>query len=709
MKRIFSYPYHLITVFAAVFAVSCASSQKNEDKMKDPEKYKFTNSLINETSPYLLQHAHNPVNWVAWSKEAFDQAKKEDKLVLVSIGYSACHWCHVMEHESFEDEEVAKLMNEHFVCIKVDREERPDVDQIYMSAVQLMTGSGGWPLNCFTLPDGRPVFGGTYFPKDQWMQILKNLQYTYVNDKSRMIEYAENLTKGVKDYELIEVKSDAVKFEREKLDEMLVNWRRSFDSIRGGGNRAPKFPMPNNYEFLMQYAWHTGDTAVMNHVDLTLHKMAFGGIYDQIRGGFCRYSVDSLWRVPHFEKMLYDNAQLISVYSKAYQRTKNPLYKQVVMNTIQWLYAEMANGQGGYYSALDADTEGEEGKFYVWSENELKTILGEDFEFAKNYYKLQPEEMWEGHYILQRGMTDTALAAMFNISVQEVEFKADVIGAKLLTERIKRERPRKDDKSLTSWNAMMIIGFADAHAAFGSQGLKADAAIHTGNWLVKNQMKKSGQLYHSYKNGKASIDGFLEDYAFTADAFIRLYEITFDEIWIERAGLVTNYAVEHFYDSASGMFFFTSDLSNDLITRKMDLSDNVIPSSNSSMARVLFKLGTITGNEKYIQMSAQMLSNMYDGMEAYGSAYSNWGLLALNFTYPFYEVAVTGPSYLSLLAEINQVYQPNKILMGGTKGTLPLLDGKFGEQSLVYVCFNKSCLRPEATVSQALIQMKNSD
>lgn len=709
MKRVFNYPFHLIAVFVSVFTVSCASSQKNDDKMKDPEKYKYTNELIHESSPYLLQHAHNPVNWVPWSTDAFEKAKQEDKLVLVSIGYSACHWCHVMEHESFENEEVAQLMNENFICIKVDREERPDVDQIYMSAVQLMTGSGGWPLNCFTLPDGRPVFGGTYFPKDQWMQILKNLHYTYLNDKSRMIEYAENLTNGVSNYELIEVKSEAVKFEREKLDEMLVNWRRSFDSIRGGGNRAPKFPMPNNYEFLMQYAWHTGDTAVMNHVDLTLQKMAFGGIYDQIRGGFCRYSVDSLWRVPHFEKMLYDNAQLISLYSKAYQRTKNPLYRQVVMSTIQWLYAEMSNGHGGYYSALDADTEGEEGKYYVWSENELKAILEDDFEFAKNYYKLQPDEMWEGHYILQRNMTDTAIASMYNMSVEEVEHKAEVIGVRLLTERIKRVRPGKDDKSLTSWNALMIIGFADAHAAFGSESIRADAAVHTGNWLVKNQMKKNGQLFHTYKNGKASIDGFLEDYSFTADAFIRLYEITFDEVWIERAKLVTGYAVEHFYDSASGMFFFTSDLANDLIARKMDLSDNVIPSSNSSMARVLFKLGTITANQDYIQMSSQMLSNMYDGMEAYGSAYSNWGLLALNFTYPFYEVALTGPAYQPLLNEMNKVYHPNKILMGGTKGSLPLLQGKFGEQSLVYVCLNKTCLRPETTVTQALLQMKNSD
>ena len=316
--------YQLLTFVFSILIYSCANSQLNTDSVKEKE-HKYTNDLIDESSPYLLQHAHNPVDWMAWGEPAFKKAEEEGKLILVSIGYSSCHWCHVMEHESFENEEVAKVMNDNFVCIKVDREERPDVDQIYMNAVQLMTGSGGWPLNCFALPDGRPVYGGTYFPKNQWVEILGKLSESYASDKQKVIEYAENLTNGIKKSELIETKKENVQFSNERLEEMMVNWSRNFDNLRGGPNRAPKFPLPNNYDFLLQYAHHNDDSATMKHVELTLEKMAFGGIYDQIGGGFSRYSTDSEWKAPHFEKMLYDNAQLISLYSHAYQSKKNPL------------------------------------------------------------------------------------------------------------------------------------------------------------------------------------------------------------------------------------------------------------------------------------------------------------------------------------------------------------------------------------------------
>jgi uncharacterized protein YyaL (SSP411 family) len=707
MNHILRHRFQVIALVIAMLNVSCASGQKKEDPMTDKEKPKYTNELIHESSPYLLQHAHNPVNWLPWGTAAFEKAKAEDKLVLVSIGYSSCHWCHVMEHESFEDEAVAKIMNDHFICIKVDREERPDVDQIYMNAVQLMTGSGGWPLNCFTLPDGRPVYGGTYFPKDQWTQVLQNLHYTYQKEKSKILEYADNLTQGVQQSELIEVKTDAVQFDREKLDEMMVNWKRGFDTIRGGNNRAPKFPMPNNYDFMMQYAWHTGDTASMNHVDLTLHKMAFGGIYDQVGGGFSRYSVDTLWKVPHFEKMLYDNAQLVSVYSHAYQRTRQALYKDVVYQTLEWVYREMSTKDGAFYSALDADSEGEEGKFYVWSEQELKTILGADFDFAKNYYNVNSYGLWEGHYILIRSESDAAFATKQNLTVEQVREKVKSINQKLLTERDKRIRPGLDDKSLTSWNALMITGFVDAYQAFGDE-LFLKGALMNAKWLVKNQLKKDNSLFHTYKNGESKIDGFLEDYCFTIEAFIKLYEVTFDETWIEKAEALTQYTIAHFYDEKSGMFFFTSVLSKDLIARKMEISDNVIPSTNSTMAKVLFKLGTLTANEDYISKSKQMLSNVYDGMEAYGSAYSNWGMLAMNMTYPYYEVAITGGNWKKLSAELNTYYQPNKVLMGGEKGELPLIQGKFGKISTIFVCVNKACQMPVQEVPQALLQMKSN-
>ena len=672
--------------------------------MKDKPKY--TNELIHETSPYLLQHAHNPVNWMPWGTAAFEKAKAEDKLVLVSIGYSSCHWCHVMEHESFEDEAIAKIMNDHFICIKVDREERPDVDQIYMNAVQLMTGSGGWPLNCFTLPDGRPIYGGTYFPKEQWSQVLQNLDFTYRKDKLKVLEYADELTQGVKQSELIEVKTNDAQFEAEKLDEMLVNWKRNFDSLRGGNNRAPKFPMPNNYEFLMQYAWHTDDTAVMDHVDLTLHKMAYGGIYDQVGGGFSRYSVDSLWRVPHFEKMLYDNAQLVSLYAHAYQRTKDPLYKEIVYQTLQWVQREMTAKDGAFYSALDADSEGEEGKFYVWSEAELKEILGTDFDLMKTYYNINDYGLWEGHYILTRSDADAVLAKKIGLSESDLRIKINGINQKLLTARAKRERPGLDDKSLTSWNALMITAYVDAYQAFGDESFLKSAQTNA-KWLLKNQLNKDGSLLHSYKNGKSTIDGFLEDYCFTIDAFLELYEATFDEVWIQRASQLMTFTVAHFYDEKSGMFFFTSDLSKDLIARKMELADNVIPASNSCMARVLFELGTLTANQTYLDMSAQMLANVYDGMESYGSAYSNWGIAAMNQVYPYYEVAITGENWQKLAAELNTHYQPNKVTMGGTEGTLPLLEGKFGEAATIYVCFNKTCQLPVGEVSRALMQLKS--
>ena len=669
------------------------------------DKPTHTNELIHESSPYLLQHAHNPVNWLPWGSAAFEKAKAEDKLVLVSIGYSACHWCHVMEHQSFEDEAVAKIMNDYFVCIKVDREERPDVDHIYMNAVQLMTGSGGWPLNCFTLPDGRPVYGGTFFPKDQWMQVLQNLHYTYEKDKAKVLEYANELTRGVQQSELIEVKTSGVQFEQEKLHEMIVNWKRGFDTRLGGNNRAPKFPMPNNYDFMMQYAWHTGDTAAMNHVDLTLQKMAFGGIYDQAGGGFSRYSVDTLWKVPHFEKMLYDNAQLVSLYAHAYQRTKNPLYKEIVFQTLDWVAREMTTKEGAFYSALDADSEGEEGKFYVWSEAELKTVLGSDFEFAKAYYNVNNYGLWEGHYILIRSEADAVYAKQFNLSENDLRKKVGAINEKLLTARSKRIRPGLDDKSLTAWNALMIAGYVDAYMAFGEKSF-LESAQQNATWLLNNQLKKNGSLFRTFKNGKSTIDGFLEDYCFTMEAFLKLYEATFDESWIEKTQQLMNYVQAHFYDEKSGMFFFTSDLSTDLIARKMDLSDNVTPSTNSSIAKVLFKLGTLTANESYIDQSKQMLANVYDGMETYGSAYSNWGILTMNFVYPYYEVAVTGSEWQQLSSELNAHYQPNKVMMGGTEGTLPLLEGKFNKQGTVYVCVNKVCQLPVADVSQALSQMK---
>ena len=683
-------------VVLIIMTSSCANGQKKQKTKM--ESHAYTNDLINESSPYLLQHAHNPVNWMAWGDVAFEKAKKEDKLVLVSIGYSSCHWCHVMEHESFENEEVAKIMNDYFVCIKVDREERPDVDQVYMTAVQLMTGSGGWPLNCFTLPDGRPIYGGTYFPKNEWVKTLENLNLTYTKDKQRIITYAENLTKGVQESELIESAAAPSDFTIDKLDELAVIWKRDFDFKDGGMNRSPKFPIPNNYDYLMQYAFLTGDSIIMNQVDLTLQKMANGGIYDQIGGGFARYSTDMKWKAPHFEKMLYDNGQLVSLYTLAYQRTKNPLYKNVVYQTLEWVYREMTTKDGAFYSALDADSEGEEGKFYVWTKEELKQILtDEEFDLVKDYYEINPKGLWEGNYILLRDGSD-----QFD---ENIDTKMKIINKKLLTERENRIKPGLDDKSLTAWNAMMLKGYADAYAVF-NEPLFLQAALKNARWLLKKQTKKDGGLYHTYKNGNSKINGFLDDYAFVIDAYLTLYEVTFNEDWLVEAQKLTDYAIQHFEDTKSGMFYYTSNSSSALIARKMEINDNVIPASNSQMANVLFKLGTIINNSSYIEKSKQMLANVYDKMYTYPSGYSNWAILTLKMTKPYYEIAITGKEWKVKLHEINQTYLPNKLVMGGEKSDLELLNGKFLDKTTIFVCKQGACQLPVTEIDDAVSQIK---
>jgi uncharacterized protein YyaL (SSP411 family) len=673
----------------------------------DTATHKHTNNLIKETSPYLLQHAHNPVNWYAWGDEALEKAKKENKLLLISIGYSACHWCHVMEHESFENEEVAKIMNDNFICIKVDREERPDIDQIYMNAVQLMTGRGGWPLNCFALPTGEPFYGGTYFQKDQWIQLLNNVTNEYKVSPQKVIEYAQKLTEGIKTSEILPMIKDNTPFSMDILDAGVARIKKQFDYVEGGGNHAPKFPMPNNYQFLLQYYYHTKDKEVLDVIELTLDKMAYGGIYDQIGGGFARYSTDKYWKAPHFEKMLYDNGQLVSLYSEAYQLTKKPLYKHIVYQTLEYVEREMTAKNGAFYSSLDADSEGEEGKFYVWSKEELQSILKADFEFAKEYYNVNSTGKWEGHYILLRKKDNDKIAKLFNLSTEEVEKKIDRINAILLKERAKRIRPGLDDKTLTSWNALMLKGYVDAYNVFGEEKF-LKSAIKNADFIVSTQIRKDGGLNHNYKNGISNLDGYLEDYSFTTEALIALYQATFDEKWLTHSKQLTDYAIAHFYDTETGFFFFTSNNAKGLIARKMELSDNVIPASNSSMAKTLFLLGEIYYNEDYTKKSKQMLKNIEAQISQYISGYSNWGILMLNNVKPFYEVAISGKKAQSKRQELNDSYIPNKLIIGSTKKSkLPLLEMKqVNGKTMIYVCYNKACQKPVENVSEALLQIK---
>ncbi|EDP72363.1 hypothetical protein FBALC1_14717 [Flavobacteriales bacterium ALC-1] len=698
----------LYIILIIITTISCSQTNTSVTKNEDNK----ANDLIKETSPYLLQHAYNPVDWKAWNKESLELAKEQNKLIVISVGYSACHWCHVMEEESFENDSVARLMNENFISIKVDREERPDVDQIYMSAVQLMTGSGGWPLNCITLPDGRPVFGGTYFTKPQWTKILEDMSSLYKTNPEKVIAYAEKLTEGVKNADLINVNKEGIQFNKLQIESTVDELKKSLDFKLGGQKNAPKFPMPSNLDFLLRYSFQNDDKDLQQFVMTSLNKMANGGIYDQIGGGFSRYSVDDRWHIPHFEKMLYDNAQLVSLYSKAYQFTKNEDFKTIVTETLNFIDRELTQEEGAFYSSLDADSktkegELEEGVFYTWTKDDLKTELGEDFDLFKSYYNINATGKWEkDQFILYKTKTDNEFIKTNNITIKELHSKVLAWKKKLYEVRAKRERPRLDDKALTSWNALMLKAYVDAYRVFNKQSY-LDKAIDNAKFIKENQIQNNGSLFHNYKNKKSTIEGFSEDYAHTITAYIELYQATFNEQWLNTAKELMDYAIAHFSNKETSMFYFTSDNETNLITRKTEVFDNVIPSSNSVLADCLFKLGHYYSNKAYTDLAKQMLSNVYDDIEKAPSAYTNWLKLYLNYANPYYEVAISGSEADSKLKELNMFYLPNILISGSNKSSnLPLLKNKFIEdETFIYVCVNGTCKLPVTSIEKAVNQI----
>jgi hypothetical protein len=677
-------------------------------------EYLYTNDLIHETSPYLLQHAHNPVHWKAWNTNTLKEAKESQKLILISIGYAACHWCHVMEHESFEDSIVAKVMNDNFINIKVDREERPDVDQVYMNAVQLMTGHGGWPMNVIALPDGRPIWGGTYFKKEQWISALNQISKLYQDSPKKLEAYADKLEQGIKSMDIVNLNTDAPIFETDFVKETVKNWSSQFDHHNGGMNRAPKFMMPNNYHFLLRYAYQSKDEKLMDFVNLTLTKMAYGGVYDQIGGGFSRYSVDPIWHIPHFEKMLYDNAQLMSLYSDAYLYTKNELYKDVVTETLDFVEREMMTENGAFYSSYDADSDNdqgelEEGAFYVWQKEELKLALNDDFELFSDYYNINDYGLWENNnYVLIRKEEDASILKKYKLTSGALANKKKSWKQILFNIRNNRSKPRLDDKTLTSWNALMLKGFVDAYKAFGNKHY-LDIAIKNAEFIMHYQHREDGGLFHAYKNGKSTINGYLEDYATTIEAFLVLYEQTLTDKWLFAARNLANYTFDHFHDDTSKMFYFTSDEDAGLISRSIEYSDNVIPASNSIMAKNLFKLSHYFDNEHFSKAAITMLNNVKPELQRYGPGYSNWLDLMLNYTYPFYEVAIVGQDAFEKISELNKTYLPNKILAGQTKASsLTLLENRFvDDKTLIYVCVNNTCKLPVSEVEKAIPLIKN--
>lgn len=669
-----------------------------------------TNELIRETSPYLLQHAHNPVNWVAWNPSVLKRAKAENKLILVSVGYSACHWCHVMEHESFEDEKVAEVMNKHFICIKVDREERPDVDMLYMTAVQLMNGQGGWPLNCFTLPDGRPIYGGTYFRKEQWINILLNLSGLYEENPEKVMQYATELTNGLHQTELINTKAYETKtLDKEVLEKCLKNWEKRFDNDLGGPMKAPKFPIPNNYSFLLKHAHITNDSKLLKHVELTLTKMACGGIYDQLGGGFARYSTDVKWKIPHFEKMLYDNAQLVTLYCEAYRLTKNNLYKQIVEETLSFVEREWLSKEGGFYSALDADSEGEEGKYYVWQKEELENLLGKDFDVFSHYYGINEIGYWEhDNYVLMRNENVNDILFKFQLKIDELEAIIKSCKSILLSERNKRVKPGLDDKILTAWNALMCKAYGEAYLTFKNPNYKV-IALKNAEFLRHNMVKSDFSMFRNFKNDTANINAFLDDYAFSIDAFIQTYLISQDENWLTLSNNLCDYVLKNFHNPESSLFYYT-DLSNQLILRSTETSDNVIPASNSQMAHNLSKLGKYFNNADYEEKCVKMLNRFTEEIVGYGAGYSHWAALYSDLLNNYYEVCIVGKDVNEKILDLYNHYVPNAIFVVAASGSdLDILKQRFVEgKTLIYVCKNKACLLPVSEVKEALTQLEAS-
>ncbi|QNF33456.1 thioredoxin domain-containing protein [Adhaeribacter swui] len=670
---------------------------------------KKANRLVHESSPYLLQHAYNPVDWYPWGDEALQKAQEEQKPIIVSIGYAACHWCHVMEHQSFEHEGIAKLMNEHFVCIKVDREERPDVDQIYMDALHAMGLQGGWPLNVFLNSEAKPFYGGTYFPPQNWAQLLQNIAKAYTENREELDQSAEQFAEhlNISDLQKYGIQQANSEFTDQDFRLLYSNFSLRFEKERGGMGQAPKFPMPVNYLFLLRYYQYDNHTAALDHVNLTLREMAFGGIYDQAGGGFARYSVDSEWLVPHFEKMLYDNGQLISLYSEAYQVTKNPLYKEVVYETIAFVERELMSPENGFYSSLDADSEGEEGKFYVFTKEELQEIIGAEEPLFSAYYNIRAEGNWEHNLnILHRRQTDEAFAATHQLELPVLKELVKGWKEKIMQARSKRVRPGLDDKILTSWNALMLKGLADAYYVFQDEKFRQLALQNA--YFLRQNMKNGSKLFRNYKNGKATIPAFLEDYALLIQAFIRLYEITFDETWLNEAHQLTKYTLRNFYDETESLFFYTDKEGEQLIARKKEIMDNVIPASNSVLAANLHFLSLYFDQPKYAEISEAMLSQVKQLLVKQPSHLANWANVYYTKLKPTAEIAIVGPEAQSFRNSFADFYLPNAIFAGTeTESQLPLLTDRLAleEETTIYVCFNKTCQLPVNSVAEALEQL----
>jgi uncharacterized protein len=664
---------------------------------------KFTNALAGETSPYLLQHAHNPVQWHPWGEEALSLARQQEKPILLSIGYSACHWCHVMERESFEDEEVAALMNKYFINIKVDREERPDLDSIYMAAVQMMTGSGGWPMTVFLTPEGVPFYGGTYFPPNDrhgmpgFPRVLLSVAGAWKEKRDLIRHDAARMIDGIRDSELMGETSGSLS--KEILEAATESLLRSYDSQHGGFSRAPKFPPSMSLSFLLRRAWRTGDSRALEAVEHTLQRMARGGMCDQLGGGFHRYSVDAHWLVPHFEKMLYDNALLSRIYLDAWLHTGNPLYRRIAEETLDYVRREMTSPEGGFYSSQDADSEGHEGKFFVWSREEIISLLGaDDGEVFCRCHGVTEAGNFEGANILYLPRPQEEAGPELGLSPESLSRILAAGKARLFQAREKRVKPGRDEKVLAAWNGLMLRSFSEAASALDREDY-LDTAVRNAEFLT-TQMEKGGQLLRSWKDGRARFNAYLEDYACLIDGLISLYEATFDFRWIRKAESLASLLVESFWDERGGNFFFTSRNHEQLIHRPKDIYDNATPSGNSAAAYALLRLAGHTGNLEWAAKAGSILEGMAGvlGKHPYGFSHYLCGL-------DFYlagatEAAIAGepadPGTRKMIRSVFAAYCPDKVVACGLDKSVPLLTERIrpGMPVQAFLCRNRTCKPP---------------
>lgn len=676
------------------------------------------NRLIHETSPYLLQHAHNPVDWYPWGDAALEKARRENKPILVSIGYSACHWCHVMERESFEDPETAALMNQHFINIKIDREERPDLDHIYMDAVQAMTGSGGWPLNVFLTPDKKPFYGGTYFPprraynRASWSETILGVAQAFAERRHEVDAQAENLTQHLLQAAVIGTNTNqpVSVFSRDQLDIAVTALLKTADTQWGGFGKAPKFPQTFSIRFLLRHFHFTGQQEALDQALLSLDKMCAGGIYDHIGGGFARYSTDAEWLAPHFEKMLYDNALLVSVLAEAFQLTGREQYKQVLVQTLDFVQRELLDTEGGFYAALDADIEGVEGKFYTWPLAEVEALLGEEAPLFCQVYDITAEGNWEHTNIpwLRKPLPEYARASGMEPGL--LEKRLAVCREQLLEARAARIRPQLDDKIILGWNALMNQAFTHAWVVTRYETYR-ELAVRNMEFLCSRFAGEKGRLKHTWKNGEARFPAFLDDMAYLVQALLRLFEITADYRWIDKARqylevILTDYAIP-----GSVLFSYTPAGQEDVLIQKTEVYDGAVPSGNSVMAANLLHMSALFNSIAWRERSEQMLGALGQAVIRYPGSFGGWAGVWQEMAEGLHELVVTGDNPVALRDDIFHYYLPNKVMLctgaGGEK--LPLAEGKKGAgKPTIYPCRNNTCQAPVFSAKE-LISLINRD